>query len=156
MLPQKTLNFKYQEWDFMIHSSKRSLISILYLCLLLNYKNTVVFNQQSSQETSKIVYLKVWSWVFSLKYILISNPSMFLYFLFYLFLKYAIRFVVCKRWYTLCRFTNSTRLVYWRLIKFWKVTFCHKLQCKHDTAKQRLNAHFKTVDDLSLKILLIQ
>jgi hypothetical protein len=57
----------------------------------------------------------------------------------------------------LCRFTNSTRLIYWRLIKFWNITFCHKSQCKHvDTAKQRLNAHFKTVDGLSFKILLIK
>jgi hypothetical protein len=54
MLPQNTLNFKlYQEWDFTIYSSKRRLTSILYLCLLLNYKNTVAFYQQSSQETNK-------------------------------------------------------------------------------------------------------
>ena len=54
MIPQNTLNFKlYQEWDFTIHSSKRRLTSILYLCLLLNYKNTVAFYQQSSQETNK-------------------------------------------------------------------------------------------------------
>jgi hypothetical protein len=53
MLPHKTLNFIYQEWDFTIHSSKRPLTSILYLCLLLNYKNTVAFYQQSSQETNK-------------------------------------------------------------------------------------------------------
>ena len=54
MLPQNTLNFKYQEWDFTIYSSKRRLTSILYLCLLLNYKNTVAFYQQSSQETNKM------------------------------------------------------------------------------------------------------
>jgi hypothetical protein len=54
MLPQNTLNFKlYQEWDFTIYSSKRQLTSILYLCMLLNYKNTVAFYQQSSQETNK-------------------------------------------------------------------------------------------------------
>ena len=54
MLPQNTLNFKYQEWDFTIYSSKRRLTSILYLCLLLKYKNTVAFYQQSSQETNKM------------------------------------------------------------------------------------------------------
>jgi hypothetical protein len=57
MLPQKTLNFKYQEWDFTIHSSKRPLTSILYFCLLLNYKNTVAFYQQSSQDTNKMYTL---------------------------------------------------------------------------------------------------
>jgi hypothetical protein len=57
MLPQKTLNFEYQEWDFRINSSKCPLASILYLCLLLNYKSTVVFYQQSSQETNKMYTL---------------------------------------------------------------------------------------------------
>jgi hypothetical protein len=75
MLPQITLNFKYQEWDFTIHSSKLPLTYILYFCLLLYYKNTVAFYQPSSKETNKIVYFKVWSWVFSLKHIFISNRS---------------------------------------------------------------------------------
>jgi hypothetical protein len=57
MLPQKTLNFKYQEWDFTIYSSKRPQTSILYLRLLLSYKNTVAFYQQSSQETNKMYTL---------------------------------------------------------------------------------------------------
>jgi hypothetical protein len=34
MLPQRTLNFKYQEWDVRIHNSKHPLTSILYFCLL--------------------------------------------------------------------------------------------------------------------------
>jgi hypothetical protein len=53
MLENVTANFKYQEWDFTIHRSKRSLTSILHFCLLLNYKSTVAFYQQSSQETNK-------------------------------------------------------------------------------------------------------
>jgi hypothetical protein len=53
-----TVNFKYQEWDFTMHSSKRPLTSILYFCLLLNYKSTVAFYQQSSQETNKSHTLK--------------------------------------------------------------------------------------------------
>ena len=51
------LHFKYQEWDFTIYSSKRPLTSILYLCLLLNYKNTVAFYKQSSQEANKMYTL---------------------------------------------------------------------------------------------------
>jgi hypothetical protein len=81
MLEKVTVNFKYQEWDFTIHSSKRPLTSILYFCLLLNYKSTVgyslsnIFSYQTGQ-----------------------SPSTFVYFRFYLFLKYAIyRFVVSKR-----------------------------------------------------------
>ena len=53
MLENVTVNFKYQKWDFTIHRSKRPLTSILYFCLLLNYKSTVAFYQQSSQETNK-------------------------------------------------------------------------------------------------------
>ena len=59
MLENVTVNFKYQEWDFTIHRSKRSLTSILYFCLLLNYKSTVAFYQQSSQETNKSYSLKL-------------------------------------------------------------------------------------------------
>ena len=100
MLENVTVNFKYQEWDFMIHRSKRSLTSILYFCLLLNYKSTVAFYQQSSQETNKSYTLK-----FEVGYSLTNifsyqtgQSSTFVYFRFYLFLKYAIyRFVVCKR-----------------------------------------------------------
>jgi hypothetical protein len=58
MLQNVTVNFKYQEWDFTIHSSKRPLTSILYFCLLLNCKSTVAFYQQSSQETNKSYTLK--------------------------------------------------------------------------------------------------
>ena len=100
MLENVTVNFKYQEWDFTIHRSKRSLTSILYFCLLLNYKSTVAFYQQSSQETNKSYTLK-----FEVGYSLTNifsyqtgQSSTFVYFRFYLFLKYAIyRFVVCKR-----------------------------------------------------------
>ena len=102
MLENVTVNFKYQEWDFTIHSLKRALTSILYFCkcLLLNYKSTVAFYQQSSQETNKSYTLK-----FEVEYSLsnifsyqTSQSSTFVYFRFYLFLKYAIyRFVVCKR-----------------------------------------------------------
>jgi hypothetical protein len=59
---QRTLNLKYQEWDFTIYSSKRLLTSILYLRLLLNYKNTVAFYQQSSQETNKMYTLSFEVW----------------------------------------------------------------------------------------------
>ena len=101
MLENVTVNFKYQEWDFTIHRSKRPLTSILYFCLLLNYKSTVAFYQQSSQETNKSYTLK-----FEVGYSLTNifsyqtgQSSTFVYFRFYLFLKYAIyRFVVCKRW----------------------------------------------------------
>jgi hypothetical protein len=58
-LKNVTVNFKYQEWDFTIHRSKRSLTSILYFCLLLNYKSTVAFYQQSSQQTNKSYALKL-------------------------------------------------------------------------------------------------
>ena len=100
MLENVTVNFKYQEWDFTIHRSKRPLTSILYFCLLLNYKSTVAFYQQSSQETNKSYTLK-----FEVGYSLTNifsyqtgQSSTFVYFRFYLFLKYAIyRFVVCKR-----------------------------------------------------------
>ena len=100
MLENVTVNFKYQEWNFTIHRSKRSLTSILYFCLLLNYKSTVAFYQQSSQETNKSYTLK-----FEVGYSLTNifsyqtgQSSTFVYFRFYLFLKYAIyRFVVCKR-----------------------------------------------------------
>jgi hypothetical protein len=100
MLPQKMLNFKYQEWDFTIYSSKRPLTSILYLCLLLNYKNTVAFYKQSSQETNKMYTLNFEvgysqsQTYFHIK--LVSRQR--LHISLYLFLKYAIRFVVWKRW----------------------------------------------------------
>ena len=103
MLENVTVNFKYQEWDFTIHRSKRSLTSILYFCLLLNYKSTVAFYQQSSQETNKSYTLKfeVGLLGYSLTNIFsyqTGQSSTFVYFRFYLFLKYAIyRFVVCKR-----------------------------------------------------------
>ena len=97
MLENVTVNFKYQEWDFTIHSLKRALTSILYFCLLLNYKSTVAFYQQSSQETNKSYTLK-----FEVEYSLSNifsyqtgQSSTIVYFRFYLFLKYAIyRFVV--------------------------------------------------------------
>jgi hypothetical protein len=90
MLPQKTLNFKYQEWGFYPANS------ILYFCLLLNYKNTVACYQQSSQETNKMYTLN-----FEVGYSLTNifscqtgQSSTFVHFHFYLFLKYAIRFFV--------------------------------------------------------------
>ena len=100
MLENVTVNFKYQELDFTIHRSKRPLTSILYFCLLLNYKSTVAFYQQSSQETNKSYTLKFevgcsLTNIFSYQ---TGQSSTFVYFRFYLFLKYAIyRFVVCKR-----------------------------------------------------------
>ena len=99
MLENVTVNFKYQEWDFTIHSSKRPLTSSLNLCFILNYENTVAFYQRSSQETNKMYTLN-WSWVFKLTNIFsyqTGQSSTFVYH-FYLFLKYAIRFVACKRW----------------------------------------------------------
>ena len=89
MLPQKMLNFKYQEWDFTIYSLKRPLTSILYLCLLSNYKNTVAFYQQSSQETkcilstlklgilSQISVISNWSVVNVCAFSLLSVPKIF-------------------------------------------------------------------------------
>ena len=112
MLENVTVNFKYQEWDFTIHSSKRPLTSILYFCLLLNYKRTVAFYQQSSQETNKSYTLKFevgysLSNIFS--YQTGQSPT-FVYFRFYLFLKYLLFANVDK----LCADfnINSARLVY--------------------------------------------
>jgi hypothetical protein len=85
MLPRKTLNLKYQEWDFTIYSSKRPLTSILYLCLLLNYKNTVAFvNSQVKKQITfylkmgillKHIFLSNWSVVNVCTFSLLSVPT---------------------------------------------------------------------------------
>ena len=66
---------KYQEWDFTIHSLKCPLTSILYFCLLLNYKSTVAFYQQSSQETNKSYTLKFEVGILSQTYFRIKPVS---------------------------------------------------------------------------------
>ena len=116
MLENVTVNFKYQEWDFTIHRSKRSLTSILYFCLLLNYKSTVAFYQQSSQETNKSYTLK-----FEVGYSLTNifsyqtgQSSTFEYFRFYLFLNMPFIDLLFANVDKLCADfnINSARLVY--------------------------------------------
>jgi hypothetical protein len=59
MLPQKTLNFKYQEWDFTIYSSNFEAPANFYFIPLFAFKlqKHCSFYQQSSQETNKMYTL---------------------------------------------------------------------------------------------------